>query len=438
MIKLYNHGIEQSVLSTLMGSDKAFDSVNGLHVDLFIDTRHKTVFECIERLKQMGKGCDVMLVAEWLESRKMMMVAGGESYLVEMMANSVFSMLNLQSYIDLLSDLYLRRLAVESLKTATDRITHAADTAAQDTINQAVRELITAGQAHSKKQSAIGLTELMRETVDEYTRTEEQKAVSGFVELDNLIGGFGRRELIIIGGRPAMGKTTFAMNAIYNAASHAELPWLVIELEMPRVQLGQRLQAAVGSIPLGVIKSKQLDGDQLARYGHATQQISKVPLNINDQSSQTLADVRAQANALYRQHGKLGGVMIDHLGLMGGIDANNKNNSIGEITIGLKNLAKDLDCPIILLSQLNRSLESRPNKRPTMADLRDSGSIEQDADIVLFVYRDEVYHPESNEKGLAEIIVGKQRNGALGTVKLQFRGEYSRFDNLMGGYSNDE
>ena len=438
MIKLYKHDIEQSVLSTLMSSEKAFDSVGGLHAGLFIDDKHKVIFECIERLKKAGKGCDVMLVAEWLESRKMMTQAGGEPYLVKMLADAVFSMLNLQSYVDLLADLHLRRQAVELLKTATDQITCNAERGAQDVVNQAVQELITAGQAQSKKQSAVDLKQLMHEAIEEMQRVDEQKALSGFVELDNLMGGFGRGELIIIGGRPAMGKTTFAMNAIYNAASHSELPWLVIQLEMPRVQLGQRLQAAVGSIPLSAIKSKRLDDDQLARYGHAVTQIAQVPLYINDQSAQTMVDIRAQANSLYRKHGKLGGVMVDHLGLMGGIDTNNKNNSIGEITIGLKNLAKDLDCPIIALSQLNRGLEQRPNKRPTMSDLRDSGSIEQDADIVLFVYRDEVYHPESNEKGLAEIIVGKQRNGALGTVKLQFRGEYSRFDNLMGGYTNDE
>ena len=162
--------------------------------------------------------------------------------------------------------------------------------------------------------------------------------------------------------------------------------------------------------------------------------LQETKLSFNDRGNQTLAEVRRQAVALKRKHGKIGGIMLDYIGIMGGIDPNNKVNSIGEISKGLKALAKELKCPIIALSQLNRSLESRPNKRPVMSDLRESGAIEQDADIIMFLYRDEVYHPDTQARGVAEVIVAKQRNGAIGKVALGFEGQYSRFTNLMGSY----
>jgi replicative DNA helicase len=261
---------------------------------------------------------------------------------------------------------------------------------------------------------------------------------TGFIELDKRIGGMADGDLIIIGARPSAGKSTLAMNIVEHAASSSELPWLVCSLEMPTLQLTQRMISFCGGVNFGSVKSGNLTDDEWVRYTSATARLMNVPITINDKGLQTLPEIRRQTVALKRKYGKFGGLMIDYIGLMGGIDQNNKVNSIGVISAGLKSLAKELSCPVIALSQLNRGLEQRPNKRPVMSDLRESGAIEQDADIIMFIYRDEVYNPNSEAAGTAEIIVAKQRNGALGTAVLGFEGQYSRFTNLMGSYQGGD
>jgi len=204
------------------------------------------------------------------------------------------------------------------------------------------------------------------------------------------------------------------------------------------LQVTERILSSCGGVHLGNLRSGNLDEGEWVRYTSAAARLQDVPIVINDTGSQTLSEIRRQGVATKRKHGQIGGIMIDYLGLMGGIDPNNKVNSIGVISAGLKALAKELSCPIIALSQLNRSLENRPNKRPLMADLRESGAVEQDADIIIALYRDEVYNKESQAAGTAEIIVVKQRNGATGTVVLGFEGQYSRFTNLMGSYQGSD
>lgn len=439
MINLLDVTFEQAVLAALMSIDSAYDEVcDKLHKESFLADRHKAIYEAITAIKAKGGGVDALVVMEWLESRKKLSVAGGEAYLMQLLANSPASLFNVGLYVDRMNDLAIRRSSKEALIKAQDQLIHNPDRSATDVVSDVISQL-TSATSFDSESDAVEMKDALAAQLEhmQYVSANPDGcfgAKTGFIELDNLIGGMAAGDLIIVGARPSMGKTTFAMNVVEHAASSTNDPWLVISLEMPTLQLTQRIVSFCGGIPLNNIKSGRLSEDELTRYGGALARLSTTPISFNDRGSQTLAEIRRQAVALKRKHGKVGGIMVDYIGLMGGIDPNNKVNTIAEISKGLKALAKELKCPIIALSQLNRSLESRPNKRPVMSDLRESGAIEQDADIIMFLYRDEVYHPDTQARGVAEVIVAKQRNGAIGKVALGFEGQYSRFTNLMGSY----
>lgn len=780
MINLSDVSFEQATLAALMSIDAAYDEVcDKLHTESFLAERHKAIFEAITALKKESGRVDAILVMEWLESRKKLAVAGGQQYLMDLLANSPASLFNIGIYVDRMNDLAIRRSSKEALIKAQDQLIHNPDRSATDVVSDVISQL-TSATSFDSESDAVEMKDALAAQLEHMQWLAENPdgcfgAKTGFIELDNLIGGMAAGDLIIVGARPSMGKelqnsalvymmdggykrigdvvvgdkvasvdggdsvvigvypqgvkdiykvtfsdgrfvhagidhqwevnhkswssakvlttkdvidllgkesnknrlmipycsgdfgidvglsidpyllgvllgdgglsstsirlsnsdqfildkivpmigalalkhisgsdyairsdrgagnwllselqrfglhglcsyekfipesymsasrasrlallnglidtdgtvekhgtltytttskrmadqvlslirslgywakikdrvtsftykgerkqgkrsytitvqgaamaelvtlprkkdrlmnrisrrnmnltfssiekigrdectciavshsrnlfltdeyivthnTTFAMNVVEHAASSTNDPWLVISLEMPTLQLTQRIVSFCGGIPLNNIKSGRLSEDELTRYGGALARLSTTPISFNDRGSQTLAEIRRQAVALKRKHGKVGGIMVDYIGLMGGIDPNNKVNTIAEISKGLKALAKELKCPIIALSQLNRSLESRPNKRPVMSDLRESGAIEQDADIIMFLYRDEVYHPDTQARGVAEVIVAKQRNGAIGKVALGFEGQYSRFTNLMTGY----
>ncbi len=439
MINLSDVSFEQATLAALMSIDAAYDEVcDKLHTESFLAERHKAIFEAITALKKESGRVDAILVMEWLESRKKLAVAGGQQYLMDLLANSPASLFNVGLYVDRMNDLAIRRSSKEALIKAQDQLIHNPDRSATDVVSDVISQL-TSATSFDSESDAVEMKDALAAQLEHMQWLAENPdgcfgAKTGFIELDNLIGGMAAGDLIIVGARPSMGKTTFAMNVVEHAASSTNDPWLVISLEMPTLQLTQRIVSFCGGIPLNNIKSGRLSEDELTRYGGALARLSTTPISFNDRGSQTLAEIRRQAVALKRKHGKVGGIMVDYIGLMGGIDPNNKVNTIAEISKGLKALAKELKCPIIALSQLNRSLESRPNKRPVMSDLRESGAIEQDADIIMFLYRDEVYHPDTQARGVAEVIVAKQRNGAIGKVALGFEGQYSRFTNLMGSY----
>lgn len=443
MINLLDVTFEQAVLAALMSIDSAYDEVcDKLHKESFLADRHKAIYEAITALKAKGGGVDALVVMEWLESRKKLSVAGGEAYLMQLLADSPASLFNVGMYVDKMNDLSVRRASKQALLTAQDQIVNNPDRQAADVVSDVISQL-TSATSFDGESDAVDIKDALAAQLEhmQYVIANPDGcfgAKTGFIELDNLIGGMSDGDLIIVGARPSMGKTTFAMNVVEHAASSTNDPWLVISLEMPTLQLTQRIVSFCGGIPLNNIKSGRLSEDELTRYGGALARLSTTPISFNDRGSQTLAEIRRQAVALKRKHGKVGGIMVDYIGLMGGIDPNNKVNTIAEISKGLKALAKELKCPIIALSQLNRGLEQRPNKRPVMSDLRESGAIEQDADIIMFLYRDEVYHPDTQAKGMAEVIVAKQRNGATGKVMLGFEGQYSRFTNLMSGYQLED
>ena len=261
---------------------------------------------------------------------------------------------------------------------------------------------------------------------------------SGFTDLDKMTSGLQPGDLIIIAGRPSMGKTSLALNIAENVAIEKKLPVAVFSMEMASNQLTTRLIGSVGKVDQHKMRTGQLDDDDWDKLTDALGELNEAPIHIDEGSALNSFEVRARARRLQRQAGQLGLIVVDYIQLMaapGGRQSENRATEISEISRSLKALAKELNVPVVALSQLNRSLEQRPDKRPVMSDLRESGAIEQDADVILFIYRDEVYNPESVDKGLAEIIVAKQRNGPIGRVKLTFLGQYTRFENYAGlGY----
>jgi replicative DNA helicase len=259
---------------------------------------------------------------------------------------------------------------------------------------------------------------------------------TGFTDLDKMTSGLQGGDLVIIAGRPSMGKTSLAMNIAEHVAIEQGLPVAVFSMEMGAVQLAMRMLGSVGMLDQHRMRTGKLLADDWPRVTHAVQRMQDAQLYIDETPALSSVEVRARARRLARTCSKLGLIVIDYLQLMGASSAGeNRATEISEISRSLKALAKELDCPVIALSQLNRSLEQRPNRRPVMSDLRESGAIEQDADLILFIYRDEVYNPDSPDKGTAEIIIGKQRNGPIGTVRLTFQGSSTRFLNFAGGSS---
>ena len=245
-----------------------------------------------------------------------------------------------------------------------------------------------------------------------------------------MTSGLQKGDLIIVAGRPSMGKTTFSMNIAEYAAAHKKLPTAIFSMEMPAEQLTLRLLSSMGRVDQHRVRTGKLTEDDWPRIATAVKIFADVPMFIDDSPALSPTEVRARARRLMREHGQLGLIVLDYLQLMQtGNSSENRATEISEISRSLKSLAKELSVPVIALSQLNRSLEQRPNKRPVMSDLRESGAIEQDADVIIFIYRDEVYHPDSADKGTAEIIIAKQRNGPIGSVRLTFLGQYTRFEN---------
>ena len=277
----------------------------------------------------------------------------------------------------------------------------------------------------------------MVDKIDELYHREGNTDVTGvptgFTDLDKMTSGLQGGDLVIVAGRPSMGKTSLAMNIAEHVAIEQGLPVAVFSMEMGAVQLAMRMLGSVGMLDQHRMRTGKLLADDWPRVTHAVQRMQDAQLYIDETPALSSVEVRARARRLARQCGKLGLIVIDYLQLMGASSAGeNRATEISEISRSLKGLAKELDCPVIALSQLNRSLEQRPNRRPVMSDLRESGAIEQDADLILFIYRDEVYNPDSPDKGTAEIIIGKQRNGPIGTVRLTFQGSSTRFLNFTG------
>jgi replicative DNA helicase len=445
-IKLPPHSVEaeQSVLGGLLLDTSALDRVADLMTaDDFYRQEHRLIFRQIVRLSEMAKPVDVITVAEALEIAGELDKVGGLPYLGSL-AQNVPSAANIRRYGEIVRERsIMRKLAEVGAEIASSAYNPTGRDAAQllDEAESKVFEIAEAG-SHGK-QGFVAMPPLLTAVVERietlYARDNPSDitgTATGFTDLDRMTSGLQPGDLVIVAGRPSMGKTAFSINIAENVAMDSKLPVAIFSMEMGATQLALRMLGSVGKLNQHDLRTGRLQDDDWGRLTHALGKLHDAPIHIDESAALSALDLRARSRRLHRQSGGLGLIVVDYLQLMSsnaGKASENRATEISEISRSLKALAKELHVPVIALSQLNRGLEQRPNKRPVMSDLRESGAIEQDADLILFIYRDEVYNSDSPDKGKAEIIIGKQRNGPIGKVELAFRGEYTRFDNLASG-----
>ncbi len=450
-LKLPPHSIEaeQSVIGGLLLENEALDKVADiLTAEDFYQFDHKTIFQHIAKLIERNRPADIVTVAESLESTAELSTIGGIAYLASLAQNTPTAA-NIRRYAEIVRE----RAIMRKLVTVGSGIAESAYSPngrdAQQLLDEAEAKIFQI--AEGGKRSNEGFQEINKllpqvaERIDMLFSRDNQSDVTGiptgFSDLDSMTSGFQGGDLIIVAGRPSMGKTAFSLNIAENVALDTGLPVAVFSMEMASTQLAMRMIGSVGRLDQHRMRTGRLEDEDWEKLTTALGKLNEAPIFIDEGAGLSSFDVRARARRLHRQCGKLGLIVIDYLQLMSapaGKQGENRATEISEISRSLKALAKELDCPVVALSQLNRSVEQRPDKRPVMSDLRESGAIEQDADLILFIYRDEVYNPDSEDKGTAEIIVGKQRNGPIGRVRLTFIGENTRFENFANaGYIQD-
>jgi len=442
-IKLPPHSIEaeQSVLGGLLLEANALDRIADLvTADDFYRQEHRLIYRQIVAMSEVAKPVDVITVAEALELAGDLDKVGGLPYLGSL-AQNVPSAANIRRYGEIVRErAIMRKLAEVGTDIASSSYNPTGRDAAQ-LLDEAERKVLEIAEAGSRgKQGFVSMPPLLTEVVERietlYGRDNPSDITgiaTGFTDLDRKTSGLHAGDLIIVAGRPSMGKTAFSINIAENVALDSKLPVAVFSMEMGAGQLAMRMLGSVGKLNQQDLRTGKLQDDDWGRLTHALGKLNDAPIHIDESAALSSLELRARARRLHRQNNGLGLIVVDYLQLMSsnvGKVSENRATEISEISRSLKALAKELHVPVIALSQLNRSLEQRTDKRPVMSDLRESGAIEQDADLILFIYRDEVYNPDSQQQGKAEIIIGKQRNGPIGKVELAFRGEYTRFDNL--------
>lgn len=433
---------EQSVLGGLLLDNGAWDRIaDVLNDDDFYRFDHKLIWQHISRLIGLGRPADVVTVNESLTTANKADEVGGLVYL-NSLAHNTPSAANIRRYAEIVRERsMLRKLVSVADEIAANAFNPQGKEARQllDEAESRVFQIAQEGARGSEgfKEIQPLLAEVV-ERIDELYHREGDSDVTGvptgFTDLDRMTSGLQPGDLVIVAGRPSMGKTSLAMNIGEHVAIDQGLPVAVFSMEMGAVQLAMRMVGSVGMLDQHRIRTGKLTADDWPRLTAAVQRVQEAQIYIDETPALSSMEVRARARRLARQCGQLGMIIIDYMQLMSANSAGeNRATEISEISRSLKGLAKELNCPVIALSQLNRSLEQRPNKRPVMSDLRESGAIEQDADLILFIYRDEVYNPDSPDKGSAEIIIGKQRNGPIGTVRLTFQGASTRFLSFTSG-----
>ncbi|WP_020681672.1 replicative DNA helicase [Marinobacterium rhizophilum] len=438
-IKLPPHSIEaeQSVLGGLMLDNSTWDTVSEvLTEDLFYRRDHRLIFRTMEKLINNSQPVDVVTVSEELDRIGDLEAAGGLDYLVTLARNTP-SASNIRAYSEIVRDRALLRQMITVAQDISDSAFNPEGMAPEDLLNDAERKIFQIAESRPNQGGPEPVNPLLKKAVERidtlFNNAEAMTGVStGFDDLDESTTGLQPSDLIIVAARPSMGKTTFAMNLVENALMLSGRPVLVFSLEMPADQLVTRMLSSLGRINQTKVRTGQLEEEDWPRLTTAVNMLRDKPLYIDDTAGISPNEMRSRARRIKREHGDLALIMIDYLQLMQikGTKMESRTHEISEISRSLKALAKEMECPVVALSQLNRSLEQRPNKRPVNSDLRESGAIEQDADVIMFIYRDEVYNEDSEHKGIAEIIIGKQRNGPIGTARLAFIGKYTRFENL--------
>lgn len=435
---------EQSVLGGLMLDNQTWDSVSDkVAEEDFYRKDHRLIFRTITKLADEQIPFDVITLSETLAATGDLETAGGLSYLA-MLAKDTPSAANIVSYANIVRDKSVLRQLIHAGTKISDTAFNTEGRETSELLEHAEQEVFKIAEQRQRGQGGFApIKSLLAKAVDRIEMLFEQDshitgAATGFTDFDELTSGLQPADLIIVAGRPSMGKTSIAMNMAENVAIKERKPVAVFSMEMPGDALAMRMMSSLGRIDQHKVRTGKLEDHEWPRLTSAISLLGETKMFIDDTPALTPTEVRSRARRLTREHGQLGLIVIDYLQLMQSpTSGDNRVQQISDISRGLKALAKELNVPVIALSQLNRNLEQRPNKRPMMSDLRESGAIEQDADLIVFVYRDEVYNEDSPDKGIAEVIIGKQRNGPLGTVRLTFLGQYTRFENYAGSRYDD-
>jgi len=436
-VKIPPHSIEaeQSVLGGLMLDNNAWDRVSDRVTTVdFYKPAHKHIYEAMLELAKHGNPFDVVTIAEALKAKNLLEELGGEVYLFELAKNTP-SVANIKAYADIVRERSILRSLLNITNEIADRAYFPDGSSCHDILDEAERKIFSIAEQRSQEDGPQSITQYLAQATDRidklYHSNEPISGLStGFSDFDDMTSGLQNGDLIIVAGRPSMGKTVFGVNVAEHAAIKSNKAVLLFSLEMPGEQIAMRMLSSLGRIDQHRIRSGKLTDEDWPRLTSAVSVLSEAKLFVDDSPALSPSDIRSRARRLAREH-ELGLIVVDYLQLMQVPGyRENRTLEISEISRSLKALAKELNIPVIAISQLNRSLEQRADRRPVMSDLRESGAIEQDADIIAFIYRDEVYNDDTPDKGVAEIIIAKQRNGPIGKIRLTFMGQYTRFDNF--------
>jgi replicative DNA helicase len=427
---------ERSMLGGLMLDQRAWDSVaDVVTADDLYRADHRHVFAAIAALCERGQAADAVTVRDHLEQLGRLEAAGGTDYLAQIVEDTS-SAANIRAYAQIVRDKALLRRLIEVGGDISASAYETEGRMASELVDLAEEKVFGIADQGARVGGFAALKQILPATIDRLDLLSHSDGditgiSTGFAEMDKLTAGLQRGDLVIVAGRPSMGKTTLAINIAENAAIAHKVPTAVFSMEMSAEQLSFRMIGSIGRVNQQKLRTGRLTDEDWTRIDSAVSMMSDVPIYIDDSAGLSPTEVRARARRLKREHG-LGMIVIDYLQLMQTTGhKENRATEISEISRSLKALAKELDVPVVALSQLNRSVEQRNDKKPVMSDLRESGAIEQDADLIVFIYREEVYQPDTARKGIADIIIGKQRNGPVGEFHLTFLGEFTRFENLM-------
>lgn len=437
-VKVPPHSIdaEQSVLGGLMLDNRAWDQIaDRLRETDFYLYQHKLIFRSMARLIEQNRPLDVLTVSEALRELQELEQVGGEVYLFEL-ANNTPSAANIGAYADIVRERSVLRSLVAAATDIAESAFNSQGRSIAELLDNAERSVFSISEQGARTGGPVNVKEYLTKTMDKidelfHSNNAITGVPTGYHDFDEMTSGLQSSDLVIVAGRPSMGKTTYAMNIAEHVAIKSRAPTLIFSMEMPGEAIVMRMLSSLCRIDQLRIRTGKLADEDWPRISSTVSMLSDAPLFIDDTPALSPAEMRARARRLAKEHGQLGLIVVDYLQLMqipGYGD--NRTGEISEISRSLKGIAKELKVPVIALSQLNRSLEQRADKRPVMSDLRESGAIEQDADLIVFIYRDEVYNDNTPDKGTAEIIIAKQRNGPIGKVRLAFLGQYTCFENL--------
>jgi replicative DNA helicase len=437
-LRLPPHSVEaeQSLLGGLMLDQRAWDQIaDVVHVEDLYRADHRLIFSAIAELVERNQPPDAVTVAEHLQRAGQLEAAGGVPYLARLVEDTP-SAANIRAYGHIVRERAMLRQLIEIGGDIAASAHSTQGLTVDEIVDLAEQRVFEIAEGGRRGPGFTSLKDILPKTIDRldtlsHSQSEITGVSTGFTEMDKMTAGLQRGELIIIAGRPSMGKTTLAINIAENAAIGAQVPAGIFSMEMSAEQLSFRMLSSVGRVSQTRLRNGKLSEEDWPRVHSAVSMMSSAPIFIDDGGALTPTEVRSRARRLKREHG-LGLIVVDYLQLMqvsGNVE--NRATELSEISRSLKALAKELDVPVIALSQLNRSVEQRNDKKPVMSDLRESGALEQDADLIVFIYREEVYDRDTPRKGIADIIIGKQRNGPVGEFRLTFLGEFTRFENLV-------